>query len=161
MPPEHQLGWYMRRQGIVRGPFSAQHITRYILLGRIRLLDELSSDRKSWRSVNTFTDMLPPELSDLSNWDNYQRLVVSRMLVDERKRERRAAHPDTAIAPVTERRQGADRRHNIDSEFVTRHLFNTDFSYLANSAQTRRLRILLLTLLLATLLYAWLSPVYR
>jgi len=151
----------MRRQGIVRGPFSAQHITRYILLGRIRVQDELSADRKTWRCVNSYTDMLPPELSDLSSWDNYQQLVVSRMLVDERKRERRTSQGGSTDSPVPDRRRGPDRRRNDDSEFVTRHLFGKDFSYLANSAQSRRLRTLLLTLLLATLLYAWLAPISR
>jgi len=151
----------MRRQGIVRGPFSAQHITRYILLGRIRLRDELSTDRKTWRCVNCYTEMLPPELSDLSSWDNYQQLVVSRMLVDERKRERRGSQGDRTDSPLPDRRQGPDRRRNDDSEFVTRHLFGRDFSNLASSAQSRRLRTLLLTLLLATLLYAWLAPIPR
>jgi hypothetical protein len=161
MPPEQQPCWYMRRQGIVRGPLSAQHVTRYILLGRIRLLDELSIDRKTWRCVNSFTELLPAELSDLSNWDNYQQLVVARMLVDERKRERRVAQADIADFSVPERRNAPDRRHNADGEFVTRHLFVKDFSYLANSAQSRRLRTLLLALLLATLLYAWLAPIQR
>jgi len=151
----------MRRQGIVRGPFSAQQITRYVLLGRIRLRDELSADRKTWRCMNSYTEMLPPELSDLSSWDNYQQLVVTRMLVDERKRERRAVQGDSTGSPLPDRRQGPDRRRNDDSEFVTRHLFCKDFSYLANSAQSRRLRTLLLTLLLVTLLYAWLAPISR
>jgi len=151
----------MRRQGAVRGPYSAQHITRYILLGRIRLQDELSTDRKTWRLVNSYTEILPPEFADLSNWDNYQQLVVSRMLVDERKRQRRAAQANPAAIPVPDRRQGQDRRRNNDSEFVTRNLFVRDFSYLASTSQTRRLRTLLLILLLATLLYAWLAPIQR
>jgi hypothetical protein len=161
MPHEQQPEWYMRRQGVIRGPFSAQHITRYILLGRIRLLDELSTDRISWRCVNSYTEMLPPELSDLSTWDNYQQLVVSRMQVDERRHERRGAYSDGAGIPLPDRRRGPDRRRNDDTEFVTRHLFGRDFSYLANSSQNRRLRILLLALLLATLLYAWLAPTQR
>ncbi len=161
MPPEQQPCWYMRRQGIVRGPLSAQHVTRYILLGRIRLLDELSTDRTTWRCVNSYTELLPPELSDLSNWDNYQQLVVTRMLVDERKRERRVSQAEISNSPVPDRRSGSDRRRTDDSEFVTHHLFVKDFSYLANTAQTRRLRTLLLTLLLATLLYAWLAPIQR
>jgi hypothetical protein len=161
MPPEQQPEWYMRRQGSIRGPFSAQHITRYILLGRIRLQDELSTDRVTWRCVNCFTDMLPPEFSDLSTWDNYQQLVVSRLLVDERKRERRVTRTGSADCHAPERRHGPDRRRNNDSEFVTRHLFGRDFSYLENSTQSRRLRTLLLTLLLATLLYAWLAPIQR
>ena len=161
MPPEQQPVWYMRRQGIVRGPFSSQHVTRHILLGRILLSDELSSDRKAWRCVNNFTEMLPPELSDLSNWDNYQQLVVTRLLLDERKRERRASQGKCANRSGPERRSGADRRRNNDSEFIIHHFLSRDFSYLANSTQSRRLRILLLTLLLATLLYAWLAPIQR
>lgn len=161
MPPELQREWYMRRQGTVRGPFSAQHITSYILLGRIQLQDEISTDGKKWRCVNSFTDMLPPEFSDLSSWDNYQKLVVSRMLVDERKHERRDKHSGITNNAVPDRRHGGDRRRHNDSEFVTRHLFGRDFSYLANSSQSRRLRTLLLTLLLATLLYAWLAPIQR
>jgi hypothetical protein len=161
MIPEQQPAWYTRRQGIVRGPFSSQHITRYTLLGRILLSDELSADRVTWRCVNNFTEILPPELSDLSNWDNYQQLVVTRMLVDERKRERRAPQVEGVKPAGPERRSGTDRRRNNDSEFITHHFLVRDFSYLANQAQSRRLRILLLTLLLATLLYAWLAPIQR
>lgn len=161
MPPEKQPEWYMRRQGTVRGPFCAQHITRYILLGRIRLQDELSTDRLTWRRVNSFTEMLPPEFADLSNWNNYQQLVVSRMLVDERKHQRRVEPSNAANTPVPDRRRDSDRRRNNDAEFVTRQLFGKDLSYLASAAQTRRLRTLLLALLLATLLYAWLAPIQR
>ncbi|MGD8629473.1 MAG: hypothetical protein PVG72_01950 [Gammaproteobacteria bacterium] len=145
----------------MRGPFSSRHVTRHILLGRILLTDELSTDRKAWRCVNNVTEMLPPELSDLSNWDNYQQLVVTRMLLDERKRERRAQQGESVNRAGPERRSGADRRRNNDSEFIIQHFLSRDFSYLANSAQSRRLRILLLTLLLATLLYAWLAPTQR
>lgn len=140
----------------MRGPFSARHVTRWILLGRIRLEDQLSADRETWQVVETFTSLLPPELADLSNWDNYQQLVVSRMLVDERKGERRGSKPAPAAMP--ERRSGVDRRRNNDSEFVARHLFQRDFSYLAERSRSRHLRTLLLALLLATLCYAWLGP---
>lgn len=159
--PEQQPVWYTRRQGIVRGPFSAQHITRHILLGRIRLEDELSADRDSWYCVDHFTELLPPELSNLTSWDNYQQLVVARMLVDERRTQRRSPADGPGINPEPERRRKPDRRRNDDSEFVTRYLFRRDFSYLANPSQASRLRTLLLILLLATLLYAWLAPTQR
>lgn len=155
---KQQPVWYTRRQGIIRGPFSARHVTRYILLGRIRLQDELSVDQVSWSCAESVTDLMPPELSDLSSWDNYQQLVISRMKVDERKGERRRAGSNAGNRPETDRRKNPDRRRNDDGEFVTRHMFNRDFSYLANSPQSHRLRTLLLALLLATLLYAWLAP---
>ena len=81
--------WYARRNGTVRGPFTDENITRYILLGRIRLKDELSQDRIRWRSVGDYPGLFPEELLQLSSWEDYQTLVVARMKVDERLEERR------------------------------------------------------------------------
>ena len=67
---QHPLQWYSRRQGVTRGPFSAGDITRYLLLGRIRLDDELSTDKTLWLPANQFSEMLPPEISNLTSWDD-------------------------------------------------------------------------------------------
>ena len=81
MTPEQQREWYMRRQGIVRGPFSARDVTRYILLGRIRMLDELSSDRITWRCVNSYTEMLPPVIAaNKGKWDYHEILAPGILL---------------------------------------------------------------------------------
>ncbi len=45
--PQLQL-WYVRRGATVRGPFRVAVIKRYLVLGRVRVDDELSNDRKSW-----------------------------------------------------------------------------------------------------------------
>ena len=92
---QYSLQWYSRRQGVTRGPFSAGDITRYLLLGRIRLDDELSTDKIVWSPANRFSEMLPPEISNLTSWDDYQNLVEARMQVDERKSERRCQHGST------------------------------------------------------------------
>ena len=85
------MQWYTRRGGVVRGPFSVDEITRHFILGRICLDDELSQDRLTWRTAKRCTELLPVEVQNLSSWDDYQQLVITRMQMDERKAERRCA----------------------------------------------------------------------
>jgi hypothetical protein len=148
------LQWYSRRGGVIRGPFTAENITRHLLLGRIRLEDELSTNKTTWTSVNCFSGMLPPEVINLTSWDDYQKLVEARMQVDERKSERRCTHCPNRRNCQPERRCNQDRRRGDDSVLVSKYLFNT-----SDRQSTRR--PLLLTLLLATLMFVWLYPAQR
>lgn len=148
------LQWYSRRGGVIRGPFTAENITRHLLLGRIRLEDELSTNKTTWTSVNCFSGMLPPEVINLTSWDDYQKLVEARMQVDERKSERRCTHCPNRRNCQPERRCNQDRRRGDDSVLVSKYLFNT------SDRQSKR-RPLLLTLLLATLMFVWLYPAQR
>jgi hypothetical protein len=148
------LQWYSRRGGVIRGPFTAEDITRHLLLGRIRLEDELSTNKTTWTSVNCFSGMLPPEVINLTSWDDYQKLVEARMQVDERKSERRCTHCPNRRNCQPERRCNQDRRRGDDSVLVSKYLFNT------SDRQSKR-RPLLLTLLLATLMFVWLYPAQR
>lgn len=110
--------WYARRKGTIRGPFTDERIARYILLGRIRLVDELSLDRVGWQPARDYPELFPEELLQLSSWEDYQKLVVARMKIDERTSQRRGMqenHPKTAWK---ERRKQSDRRQNdCDAEF--------------------------------------------
>ena len=151
---QHPLQWYSRRQGVTRGPFSAGDITRYLLLGRIRLDDELSIDKTLWSSASQFSEMLPLEISNLSSWDDYQNLVEARMQVDERKSERRCQHCSQRDKCQPERRTHTDRRREDDTGLVQQYLYN-------RADWESRLRPLLLTLLLATVMFAWLFPGQR
>lgn len=146
--------WYSRREGVVRGPFSADEITRYLLLGRIRLADELSTDKTVWTPANRFSGMLPPQVTKLESWDDYQELVEARFQVDERKAERRSQRCHNRETGHAERRHGKDRRRNDDSTLVQQYLYN-------NNNQSSSTRPLLLTLLLATMMFAWLYPTQR
>lgn len=150
----YSLQWYSRREGVIRGPFSVEQITRYLLLGRIRLDDELSTDQTAWSPANCFSDMLPIEVSNLTNWDDYRKLVEARMLADERKSERRCQQCPNQDKYHPDRRGGRDRRREDSGTLVTRNLYNSI------KRQSLR-RSLLLTLLLATLVFAWLYPVQR
>jgi hypothetical protein len=146
--------WYSRREGVVRGPFSADEITRYLLLGRIRLADELSTDKTVWTPANRFSGMLPPQVTKLESWDDYQELVEARFQVDERKAERRSQRCHNRETGHAERRHGKDRRRNDDATLVQQYLYN-------NNNQSSSTRPLLLTLLLATMMFAWLYPTQR
>jgi len=148
------LQWYSRRDGVVRGPFTAKDINRYLLLGRIRLDDELSTDKATWSTANSFSGMLPPEVTNLTSWDDYQKLVEARMQVDERRSERRCQQCQNPGKCHPERRGGKDRRSADDNGLVRQYLYN-------DCDRQSALRPLMLTLLLATVLFAWLYPSQR
>ena len=151
---QYLLQWYSRRDGVIRGPFTADDITRYLLLGRIRLDDELSTDKATWSSADSFSDMLPPEVTSLTSWGDYQKLVEARMQVDERKSERRCQRCQKRGNYHPERRHSKDRRREDDNGLLRQYLYK-------DSDRQSALRPLILTLLLATVLYAWLYPAQR
>lgn len=85
--------WYTRRGQVVRGPFPAGLIGRYLLLGRIVDSDEISSDQIHWRPVSEHPSLYPPELkADLTEPGNQERLQMARLREDERGRDRRGEH---------------------------------------------------------------------
>jgi hypothetical protein len=149
------VAWYTRREGTVRGPYAPGHITRYILLGRIRLDDELSHDQSSWKLARSVATLLPAEMVELQGWEDYQQLVEARMRVDERKQERRCGDCPNSTNCHTERRSPGDRRKGDDWLLTDHYRYESSQT---QKARSRRLRTLLLTLLLATLMFAWLVP---
>lgn len=153
--------WYTRREGVVRGPFPSGEITRHILLGRIRLDDELSRDNKSWTPARALTGLLPHEMLNLSSWDDYQRYIEARMQVDERRTDRRC---DTCFCCNTgpgQRRVDKDRRRADNLHMIDSYMFGFQGLGARGDVKPWRMRTLLLTMLLATLMFAWLVPVSR
>jgi hypothetical protein len=109
--------WYIRRDGKVRGPFPCGGVRRSVLLGRVRLDDEASIDRKNWQLVSRVPDVVPPEVRKALESGDRETLDLLRMRADERTgRERRTAKDDVEFR---ERRQGERRRE--EDELVTRH----------------------------------------
>lgn len=154
--------WYTRRGGRTRGPYSAAHVTRYILLGRIRLCDELSSDQCNWRPVTECEGFLPWTSGGKSGWADYQRLSMARISVDERRSQRRRNTGEGTLPPgMKDRRQGADRRQldkNLES-FVLQLM--SDETAPGERGQSQPLRTWLLATLLFTLVVAWFSSAFR
>jgi hypothetical protein len=154
--------WYARRDGAVRGPFLDEYVERYILLGRIRLNDELSLDRKSWQPVMNFPELFPEELRGLSNWEDYRELVMARIRYDERVSERR--RNDRMLPGEKDRRRLADRRVAGNTAGFFRHLLLhvIPSSLHGNSVPAvQRLRVFLLAALLACLVAAYFSSALR
>lgn len=80
--------WYFRRQGKVSGPFAAGLISRYILLGRLEMDDELSMDRTIWAPVSEHDGLIPGVMKgDMNDPFVVERLKAARRWADERERE--------------------------------------------------------------------------
>lgn len=110
--------WYTRREGVVRGPYPAGQISRYILLGRIRESDELSQDQHSWRQVSDCQEMIPEVMKLPPTEENLERLMMARMREDERRPgDRRDQQPDPPES-IKERRSGVERRHSEPDLFL-------------------------------------------
>jgi len=142
----------------MRGPFSVKNISRYILLGRIRLDDELSQDRVHWTIAGRLTSLLPPELASQSSWADYQRLVVAHMGTDERKRERRRRKSKNYLDHNVERRTSPDRRGEEDNALLSHYLYAEAVSADRKRPKAQYLRPLLLAMILAALTFTWLYP---
>jgi hypothetical protein len=112
--------WYTRRNGVVRGPYPAGQISRYILLGRIRENDELSLDQHSWEEVSQCQALIPEVMKLPPTEENIKRLMMARMHEDERRSgDRRDNEPDPP-AHIKERRTGEERRQ-VEPELLVRH----------------------------------------
>jgi len=154
--------WYTRRAGAVRGPFTAEYVARYILLGRIGINDELSQDRQSWRAVMECTELFPDEFSALSNWDDYQKLIMARISVDERRGQRRRPVDGAALAGGQKERRHLPDRRKVDRNLETfiMHMFGKA-GQINNRQQGTSIRVFLLATLLVTIVVAWFSAVFR
>jgi len=80
--------WYLKRGDKVTGPFPAKVISDYLLLGRIRQDDLLSTDRKNWEQAVDHRELFPPVL--LESAVDAVTLREARLKVDERCQQRRA-----------------------------------------------------------------------
>jgi hypothetical protein len=152
--------WYTRRDGVMRGPFSAENISRYMLLGRIRLDDELSQDCETWVVAAELDNLLPGELKSQSCWDDYQQLLTAHMRADERKSDRRVGKRKHYLDRNRELRSSGERRSNIDNALLSQHLLAKAMIAVKRHPVLRRKRpVFLFMVFLVTLMFAWLSPI--
>ncbi len=105
--PVRQL-WYTRRGDTIRGPFPQGLISRYLLIGRMGLEDEVSADQIRWQPVRDIPGLVPDELKGDPNDPAIQeKLRIARRREDERAAGDRRQHGEDAAA---ERRRKDDRR---------------------------------------------------
>jgi hypothetical protein len=113
---EHEL-WFTRKDGAVRGPHPSGLISRFLLLGRLTLDDEISPDRENWRPVREFPRLIPEALHPGGTPESRERLLQARLREDERLRERRGSGP---VPPEVQDMRVGERRQP-EPEAVIRH----------------------------------------
>ena len=156
--------WFARRDGTIRGPFTDEYIARCILLGRIRLNDELSQDQVKWQAVTNFPELFPDELSGLCNWEDYRQLAMARIRVDERISERGWNQTENSPVLQEERRKYPDRRRIDGNAGLCQYHVMGETSPVhggVNNPGQQPLRIFLLSAVLATLVVAYVSISFR
>jgi hypothetical protein len=114
MEDNHSHLWYSRKAGDVKGPFPAGTIRRFVLLGRLTVDDQVSSDQTEWHHIRDLPELIPEEMRKLETEEDRQRLLAARLREDERLRDRRGG-PNTSQAG---RRRGKDRRKPEDPLIV-------------------------------------------
>lgn len=119
--------WYTRRGMAVRGPFPAQQISRFILLGRIQDSDELSTDQHEWQKVSDIPVLIPKELqADLSDSEAHERLMIARLREDERNaHDRRDQDDDSDLEGRDYQRSGIERRSEEDGNIIRHRKIKT------------------------------------
>ncbi len=101
--------WFIRRRGVVTGPYPAGLVSRYILLGRLLDTEEVSSNCQDWLLVKDVPELIPKVLQgDTSDPLFQERLLAARRWADERNLDRRAEREKQAAAQ--DQRHGEDRR---------------------------------------------------
>ena len=76
--------WYVQKGSRVQGPYSADEVARFLLLGRVRNCDRVSRDGELWEPVTQVPELIPDELLDLNSDAGWERFVSARNTVDER-----------------------------------------------------------------------------
>ncbi|HEC29826.1 MAG TPA: pentapeptide repeat-containing protein [Gammaproteobacteria bacterium] len=98
--------WYTRNDNGVKGPFTIGMMHRFVLVGRLKMDDEISSDKKEWRTVRETPVVMPEEMCNIETENDHQRLLQAQLREDERAKDRRR----TELGEFQGRREKTDRR---------------------------------------------------
>lgn len=109
------MAWYVRRNQKVAGPYPSGTIRRFVLLGRLRVSDEVSRDGQSWQTVQATSEVMPPAIRGKTGPELEEYLRLGRLREDERSGRDRRALQDTT--PWREQRQ-QERRQTEPEEVV-------------------------------------------
>jgi hypothetical protein len=76
--------WYVRRGTTIQGPYDVDTLRRYLLLGRVRVTDGVSSDGETWQPLTQRAELIPEEMKDLGSPEGRARFEAARQAIDER-----------------------------------------------------------------------------
>lgn len=154
--------WYTRRGDDVKGPFPVGQVRRYVLLGRIRMSDEVSPDGAAWRRVSQVPEVIPEVMKHLDSPEDFDRLEQARLREDERLDPDRRLNSN--LPEQTEReRRGNDRRRSESVDMIQHRLGKRDLlQRMRDSAPRYRIQLAVTAALVAGVLIGyWLVPPQR
>ncbi len=136
--------WFIRRSENIKGPFPSGTLRRFMLLGRVVPSDQVSTDRKSWKSVMDVPEVVPPEIRKAAAEGNLYDVLPARLGEDERKGvERRNKAEDTQY-----KNQRKGQRRQQEPELVKRHqISKTQLIELYKKRRTPYLAFLVVSIL--------------
>jgi hypothetical protein len=109
--------WYVRRGDTVQGPFPCGTVRRFVLLGRVRMTDDVSTDQESWKLVSLVPDVIPPGVRKAAKEGTLEELIPDQLREDERTGKERRSDKDNL--KFQERRKG--ERRQDEPEFLQKH----------------------------------------
>lgn len=142
--------WFTREQGIVKGPFPSGMIRRFVLLGRLTEVSEVSPDGRSWHPLGKIARLAPKERRPLRENPGQEPAELARRWEDERSGERRG----DSCGAENERRRRSDRRRPELTEVVERRRLRQSSVVGVKRNPSRLTTYLWLAALLAPLLAA-------
>jgi hypothetical protein len=142
--------WCTRRGDTVRGPYSQTQIRRYILLGRLRLTDEVRPEGGGWKPLAEYPELIPEVMKLPPGKAKRGKLLIARMLADERQAGDRRRRGGEVAAAVGERRCGHERRQAQSAAILRYHALyhhRSAFSRIRALLSRHPLTIILLVIL--------------
>ena len=95
--------WYYRHERQVVGPVPQQAVERYLILGRLKMDDEVRTGDSPWLKIGDCPEFAP--VCELLRDGDEAKLSAARRFADERSRSRRA----DGQSPAENHRQGERR----------------------------------------------------
>ena len=120
MVANEEAQWYVQKGSRVLGPFSANEVGRFLLLGRMRSTDRVSRDGELWEPVTQVPELVPEELLDLDSTPGWARFLDSRSVGDERRGGERYDGRPPSIDHRTERRIERDVERRLREDWSRR-----------------------------------------
>ncbi|MBL1293589.1 MAG: pentapeptide repeat-containing protein [Thiotrichales bacterium] len=108
--------WYIRREGVVSGPFPVRLIERYTVLGRVNAATELSVDNVHWAFFAELPEWVAYIEGFKSQNDSEEHMEALRRWEDERGGYDRRRGTPTNIA--SDQRNSGDRRDDEEYEQI-------------------------------------------
>ncbi len=104
--------WYYRHERQVVGPVPQQAVERYLILGRLKMDDEVRTGDSPWLKITDCPEFAPT--CELLREGDEEKLSAARRFADERNRSRRADGKNPVENHRREERRGEESREIME-----------------------------------------------